>query len=256
MKGHKTLYALEVSVFNTEENFKIAKDFFKTGDYMSLVEKANSSACDILSLKFNINNEEQIPKAEKILENLLPKITKPLMINGINDNDTLNVKLLLSLIEILEKSSIISYANENTYREIIPNVIKGNHKLILKSPIDINSCKELNILACEMGLPLKNIIIDTDIGGLGYGLDYGYSIIEKIKLEDDEYLNTPIISFVCRESLKTKEALQDNFSKSWGNLQTRAQMYEIASASAVKAAGADIIVMYNPDNIKIMKGLC
>ena len=102
---------------------------------------------------------------------------------------------------------------------------------------------------------MDKIIIDTDIGGLGYGLDYGYSTIEKIKLEDDEYLKMPIISFAPFESLKTKEAKSEAFSESWGSLKDRAKMFEIASATAVKAAGADIIVLHNPDSINVMKGL-
>ena len=76
--------------------------------------------------------------------------------------------------------------------------------------------------------------------------------MEKIKL--DESLNLPIISFAPEESLKTKEAKLDNFPKSWGKLSERARMFEISSAAAVKAAGADIIVMYNPQDIEIMKG--
>ncbi len=256
MKGkiHKTLYALEINIFNPEDNFQIAKDFFRTNKKGLLIEKAQSSACDILCLKFNIKNKTDIPKSSRILKALLPKITKPLMINGVYDNN-LNRELLPALISVLDRKCIISSANEQTYREILPHVIKGKHKLVLKSPIDINLCRELNILVTDSGLPLNQLIIDTDIGGLGYGLDYGYSIIEKIKLEDDEYLNLPIISFVAQESLRTKEAQYDTFSKSWGDLKTRAKMFEIASAAAVKAAGADIIVLYNPDSIKVMKGL-
>lgn len=256
MKGkiHKTLYALEINIFNPEDNFQIAKEFFRTKKRGLLIDKAQSSACDILCLKFNVKTESDIPKAVKILKTLLPKITKPLMINGVYNNK-INTGLLPALIKILDRKCIISYANEQTYKEILPLIINGKHKIVLKSPIDINLCRELNILAVDTGLPPGNIIIDTDIGGLGYGLDYGYSIIEKIKLENDRYLNFPIISFVSQESLRTKEAKYDTFSKSWGDLKTRAQMFEIASASAVKAAGANIIVMYNPENIKIMKGL-
>lgn len=79
--------------------------------------------------------------------------------------------------------------------------------------------------------------------------------MEKIKLEDDEYLNMPMISFAADESLKTKEAKSDTFSESWGNLQSRALMFEIASAAAVKAAGASIIVLHHPESIKAMRGL-
>ena len=65
----------------------------------------------------------------------------------------------------------------------------------------------------------------------------------------------PIISFAPYESLKTKEAKSDAFNESWGDLKTRAKMFEIASATAVKAAGADIIVLHNPESINIMKRL-
>ena len=256
MKGkiHKTLYALEINIFNPENNFQIAKEFFRTKKKGLLIDKAQSSACDILCLKFNVKTESDIPKAVKILKTLLPKISKPLMINGVYDNN-LNIKLLPALIKILDRKCIISSVNEQTYKKILPAVIQGGHNLVLKSPIDINLCRELNILVTDAGLPLEQLIIDTDIGGLGYGLDYGYSIIEKIKLENDEYLKVPIISFVSQESLRTKEAQYDMFSNSWGDIKTRANMFEIASVSAVKAAGADIIVMYNPENIKVMKGL-
>ncbi len=256
MKGkiHKTLYALEINIFNTEDNFQIAKDFFRTSKRALLVAKAQSCACDILSLKFNIKTIKDIQKSAKILKALLPRIKKPLMINGVCD-DNLNKKLLPALIKVLDRKSIISPVNEQTYTDLIPFIIKGKHKLVLKSPIDMNLCRELNILVSEKGIPLDHLIIDTDIGALGYGLDYGYSIIEKIKLEDDLYLNLPIMSFVAQESLNTKEAKYDTFTESWGDLKTRAKMFEIASASAVKAAGADIVVLYNPDNIKVMKGL-
>lgn len=253
-KAHKTLYVLEVPIFNTEENFQIAKDYFKTNSRIKLIEKAQNTICDILSLKFNISEISEIPAAKKLLSELLPNITKPLMINGVN-NDNIDKELLPELIKNLDRECIISFANENTYKEITPFAIKGNHRLVLKSPIDINLCKELNILTADLGMPLEKIIIDTDIGGLGYGLDYGYSIMEKVKLENDNYLNMPIISFATEESLRTKEAKSDTFSKSWGDLKTRAQMFEISSAAAVKAAGADMIVLYNPESIKIMKGL-
>ncbi len=253
-KTHRTLYVLEIPIFNPNENFQTAKDYFKTTKRIELINKAQKSLCDIISLKFNVNKTEDSQKAVRILKKILPHITKPLMINCTENNSLLKT-VLVDLIKNLDREAIISFANENTYKEIIPYIIKGNHRIILKSPIDINLCKELNILASELGLPLNKIIMNTDIGGLGYGLDYGYSIIEKIKLENDEYLKLPIISFVAEESLKTKEAKSTHFSKSWGKLSDRANMFEIASASAVKAAGADIIVMYNPQNIEIMRKL-
>lgn len=250
MKENKTLYVLEIPVFG--ENFDIAKDCFETDDIVDMIDMAQNA--DIVGLKFNISLETEIKGAKNLLRGLLVNISKPLMING-SGNDSLDEKLLPELMKVLDRECIISNADENTYKKIIPAVIKGGHKVVLKTPIDINLCKELNILSADLGLQLDKIIVDTDIGGLGYGLDYGYSTIEKIKLEDEEYLNMPIISFAPYESLKTKEAKTDSFSESWGGLKERAKMFEIASAAAVKAAGADIIVLHNPESIDIMRGL-
>ena len=250
MKEDKTLYVLEIPVYGN--NFDIAKDSFESDDIVDMIDVAQNA--DIVGLKFNISDMSDIKGAKKLLKGLLVNISKPLMVNG-TGIDALDKVLLPELMTVLERPCIISNANENTYKVIIPKVIEGGHRVVLKTPIDINLCKELNILSADLGLPLDKIIIDTDIGGLGYGLDYGYSTIEKIKLEDDEYLNMPIISFAPYESLKTKEAKSDAFSMSWGSLKDRAKMFEIASATAVKAAGADIIVLHNPESINIMRGL-
>jgi acetyl-CoA decarbonylase/synthase complex subunit delta len=127
-------------------------------------------------------------------------------------------------------------ADETNYKELVLAAIKSGEKLVIRTPIDINLAKEMNILAMDLGLAQEQILIDTDIGGLGYGLEYGYSMIEKVKLSDDKYLRSPVISFVVDETLKTKEAKQD---------ARYALLAEIAAASAVAAAGADVIVMHN-----------
>lgn len=251
------IFCLDVSIFNTDDNFQIVKDFYGTNDRKEILKKAQETDCDILGLKFNIEGENQINEAISLLKDLLPFISKPLMIRSVN-NDGIDRILLPELIKILDRECIISSVNENTYKEIVPAAVSGNHVLVLKSPIDINLAKELNILSSDLGLSLDKILIDTDIGGLGYGLEYGYSIMEKVKLEGlngDEYLNMPMISFATEESLKTKEAKSDNYPSSFGNLKERAEFFEICSASAVMAADASVIVLNNPLSIDVMKGL-
>ncbi len=129
-------------------------------------------------------------------------------------------------------------ADEKNYKELVPAAVKSGKKLVLRTPIDINLAKELNILAMELGLKQSQILVDTDIGGLGYGLEYGYSMIEKVKLSDDKYLQSPVISFVVEETLKTKEAKTD---------ARYALFAEITAATAVAAAGADIVVMHSQE---------
>lgn len=210
------------------------------------VEKAEEGLkkdCDILGLKFT----EDIEKGIEAFKKLLPRIEKPLMLRGCG-NDTVDTELLPVLAQLADRECIIGTATENNYKSIVPSVIKSGHRLIIRTPIDINLAKEMNILTSDMGLALENILIDTDIGGLGYGFEYGYSIMEKIKLEGkngDKYLNMPLISFAAEETSKTKEAKDEKLS-----------LYlEVTSASAVKAAGADYIVLTKPEAISILRGL-
>ncbi len=208
---------------------------------ISEAEKGINEDYDIIGLKYEKEADEET------LKRLLPLIDRPVMLRCSGD-DSIDVEMLPKLINMLHKESIIAYVNENTYKKILPSVIKGGHKLVIRTPIDINLAKEMNILTSDAGLPLDKIIIDTDIGGLGYGLEYGYSIMEKVKLEGqskDKYLDMPLISFVTEETAKTKEARDENL-----------KLYlEISSAMAAKAAGADYIVFTQPEALRALKEL-
>ena len=199
--------------------------------------------CDIMALKF----DGDIEKSKEILQKILPEINQPLMICGCGKDDIDRV-LLPELMKILDRECIISYVTEKTYKDIIPSVISGGHYVVLKTPIDINLAKELNILCLDLGLDKNKIIMNTDIGGLGYGYEYGYSIMEKIRLENgDEYLNMPLLSEAGPESLKTKEAKLGS--------NKRAMMIELAAVSGAFAAGANIVLVKHPDNINTVRGL-
>lgn len=256
----KTLYALELDIFNPREiSSTVQKSFEKVLDNpIELVKQTQETSCDILGLKFNIGeNEDNIQPAKNLLKSLLPYITKPLMIRGINKTH-IDTKLLPELMSVLDRDVIVAFAEEKTYKDIVPSVIKGNHVIVIRTPIDINLAKEMNILTTEMGLNPDKILIDPDMGGLGYGLEYGYSIMERIKLaafEGDKMLNMPIIAFAGEETLKTKEAKSDTFSKNWGQLDKRAIMFEITASSAISAAGANIVVVNHPTSLKTLKGV-
>lgn len=252
--------ALEIPYFIDKNYPPVIKNYWNlsSNNFKELFDKALLTPCDILCISFNFNENE--------LENILPEIistlpvfikdcAKPVMIKGTRNKNIDNI-LLTKLAEAIEKPSLFAYADENTYEQIIPGIIKNNHVLALHSPIDINLAKELNILSIDAGLNPDKILIDPDMGALGYGFDYSYSIIEKIKtaaFEGDDMLNMPVITFVGDETFKVKEAKTNKFTKDWGLFEERAVMWEISSASAIIAAGADIIVLSHPKSVETLK---
>ncbi len=240
---------------NANENISRAVATQTSLSRAELIKTAQKLSPDILGLKFNIETTKDIEKSVSLLQEIQYEVNIPLMLRGCGD-DEIDKFLLPALADNAAQTCIIATANENTYKEIIPHTAQ-KHFVVLRSPIDINLAKEINILSSDLGQPLDKILIDTDIGGLGYGFEYGYSIIEKIKIEgaNDKYLNMPIISFACEEALKTKEAKSDSFPPPYGTLGKRRLMFETAAASAIRAAGANLIVINLPQTLQTMKGL-
>ena len=236
----------ELNITKNSKLFALGVGINSTPDVLTI---AQNTECDIIALKFE--TLEDI----KLLPNILKQVTKPLMICGTGD-DEIDKILLPQIIQNLDRECIISDANEQTYKHIIPDVNKGNHHIILKSPIDINLAKELNILSVDMGLDKSKIIMNTDIGGLGYGYEYGFSIMEKVIQEGkkgDEYLEFPLFSDASTEALKTKEARSSDFSPSYGQLEDRRKIIELTACAGIIAAGANIIMVNIPENISILK---
>lgn len=217
--------------------------------------EAQQSKADFISIKLNIENLSEIEQIKKDLTEIQKISKKPLIIRGSNTSE-IDAELLPQVSDIMKKDTIIAFGNEVTYEKIVPAVVKNNQILVLRSPIDINIAKELNILSTDLGANPDRILIDPDMGGLGYGLDYGYSIIERIRqagFNGDEMLNMPIIVFLGEEIFKAKEVKSDNFSDNWGSAADRLIHWELTAAVAIVSAGANIVVLNNAESVNLLK---
>lgn len=255
----KPLLALEIP-FGKDNFYPSFLQENQSDDFFKNLETAQNTEADVISIKFNTEEEnlkEFIEELPKVFEKINSVIKRPLILRGANNTEVDRI-LIPVLSKLINKPSIIAFADEYNYEDIVPSVIENNHILVLRTPIDINLAKELNILTSDKGLSPDKILIDPDMGGLGYGLEYGYSIVERIKqagFDGDKMLNMPIIAFIGEESYKAKEAKSDKFSEHWGDYSQRAAMWEISGASAMISAGANIIVLWNPQSIETLKEL-
>jgi acetyl-CoA decarbonylase/synthase complex subunit delta len=119
--------------------------------------------------------------------------------------------------------------------------------------------KQLNILLTTMGIKPDKIVIDPMTGALGYGLEYSYSVMERIRLGalgGDEMLAMPFVSAIGFETAKCKEAnaAGQEFSM-WGDAAKRGANLEISAAMALVNAGADLLIMYYPEAVATVKSV-
>lgn len=218
--------------------------------------KKNFSA---LAIKFNIENcediDSEIEKSKEQLKEILKITNLPLFLIGTFRRE-IDSKLLPELAKTATRKCTIGAVEEENFKQIAPVVKEYGHNIIARTPIDINLTKQLNILLTELGFDADKIIIDPNTGGLGYGLDYAYSIIERIKqaaLQGDNMLNMPVITFVGEEAWKTKEAKSKNVPAEWGDLTTRALLWESITAVSMLVSGANIVVMRHPEAINYVQ---
>lgn len=235
---------------------KVWKNAFKNP--LDYAEAALKKKSDFLAVKFNLS-EEDVDNIDFYIDVLkeIEKISdRPLIVTGADNNDV-DMVILPKIAEALKKECIIGSVNQNTVKCVVHS-LKEEQYLVGQSHIDINLAKELNILIADLGFDLDKVLIDTTTGALGYGLDYAYSVFERIKqaaFNGDKYLNMPIIAFVGDEVWKTKETKSTDFPSSWGQLEERAIIWETATAGSFMAAGANIIVVRHPRTLATLDKL-
>jgi len=133
----------------------------------------------------------------------------------------------------------------------------NGHLVIAKTPMDVNLAKQLNILINDMGLPADRIVMDPGTGGLGYGIEYGYSVMERLRLaalQGDGMTQFPMLVTPNVEAWKTKEAkVGEGVPANWGDWLERAIDWEVLTAVALLESGADIIALRHPESIRRVK---
>lgn len=224
-------------------------------DLINLPDTVSSIGVDVLAVRLNSikNNPKNLNNSVSQLKDLIERFKLPLIVLGINNRELDKKYLPIICEEMAGWNLLIGYVEEETYKDIIPACRDNGHCVIARSPIDINLAKQLNILITEMNFDPSKIVIDPNMGGLGYGLDYAYSVIERIRiaaLEGDDMLNMPIVVFSGEETWRTKEAKSDITDSMWGNSLTRSITWEVITTSSMIMAGADLAIMRHSSAIK------
>lgn len=230
-------------------------------DLGSWAKKAAEVGAEIIALRLTSAHPEAgntgAEEAKRSVDKVLSAVDLPLIVLGPEVAEKDNEVLVA--VSDLARGQRIALGNcvEKNYRTIAAVCISDGHVAIAKSPLDINLAKQLNVMLSDIGVPLDSIIMDPDMGSLGYGMEYAYSIDERLRLAafmGDAMTAMPIIQYAGMETWRQKEAkVGEGVLLSWGGYEERALTWEELSALTVILAGCDIVVMCHPKPIEHIK---
>jgi acetyl-CoA synthase len=203
------------------------------------------------------NGDKSPEEAVEVVRAVLKAVGVPVIVTGPNHFEKNNAVMKQVAAAFAGENLLLNWVETDNYKTIAAAAMGYNHCLVAQAPIDVNMSKQLNILLGNMGVAAEKIVIDPYTGALGYGLEYTYSVMERIRgaaLTGDMNLAMPMLVTPGFEVARTKESKAPRSAfPLWGPEEERGALLEIATAMALLNAGADLLVMYHPTAARTVK---
>ena len=181
----------------------------------------------------------------------------PLIVWGCGNDDKDNEVFPVVAEALSGENCLLGTITEDNYKTLTALGTAYGHKLIAESPVDINMAKQVNILALDVGFPAENLVIFPSTGALGYGLEYVYSIMERLRiagLKGDKVVAMPMLCDVGAEVWSVKEAkAPEDEVPGWGDAAVRGPLWEASTATVYLLAGADLLILRHPEAARLTK---
>jgi len=234
-----------------------------TGDPVAWAKKCvDDYGAELVALQLESTDPNGLDRgadeAAEVVKRVADAVDVPLIVWGTGNLEK-DTGVLRRVAEVCQGANlIIGPVEEGNYKKIGAQAIAYKHTLIASSPIDINLAKQLNILLGNLGVPNEQIIMDPTASGVGYGIEYSYSVMERMRVaglaQQDDKLQFPIICNLAKEVWKTREAhAPDEEASALGNAKKRGILMEAISAMVLLLAGGDVIIMRHPEAIRLVR---
>jgi len=230
-------------------------------DPAAWAKAAEAAGADLIVLALSLTGKDGQPTtpagAVAAVQAVLGATGLPLIVFGPGQVDRDN-ELLVAVAEATKGERLaLGICEDKNYRTIVATAMANGHLVTARTPMDVNLAKQLNILISDMGLPADRILMDPTTGALGYGIEYGFSVMERLRLaalQGDAMTQLPMIVTPGFEAWKTKESkIGTGVPAAWGDWTGRAISWETLTAISLLESGADLIVLRHPESVKWVK---
>jgi acetyl-CoA decarbonylase/synthase complex subunit delta len=196
--------------------------------------------------------------AAATVRSVVDAVSAPVVVYGSGNADK-DAEVLKAVAEAVADVPIgLGPATEDNYKPITAAALGYGHIVIAETPIDVNMAKQLNILITQMGLDADRILIDPSTGAVGYGIEYSYSVMERLRLaalnQDDDMTQMPMICNLGKEAWRAKEArASEEDEPAWGDVEKRGILWEATTAITLATGGADVLIMRHPESVRLAR---
>jgi acetyl-CoA decarbonylase/synthase complex subunit delta len=260
---NKPVVAIEIKDHKPEDWSMLLTEAWGSAmdDPAEWAKAAEQAGAELIVLALSVNDADGNPtkpgKAVEIVKAVLNSCGLPLIVFGPGQVD-LDNELLVPISEATKGERIVlGICEDKNYRTIVATAMANGHLVTARTPMDINLSKQLNILITDMGMPADRILMDPTTGALGYGIEYGYSVMERLRLaalQGDAMTQLPMIVTPGFEAWKTKEAkVGTGVPEAWGDWKERSINWETLTAVSLVQTGADIVVLRHPESVKRLR---
>lgn len=230
-------------------------------DLAAWTKAAEAKGADLILLKLTATQTDGSPNnaanAKKVTRQVLQATGLPLVVVGPGQAELDNDLLVAVAEEGKGERLLLGVCEDKNYRTIVAAAMANDHLVISRTPMDVNLAKQLVILIHDMGIPLERIVMDPTTGALGYGIEYGYSVMERLRLaalQGDGMTQQPMVVTPGEEAWRVKESkVGTDVPTAWGDWAERAVYWETVTASALVETGANLLVMRHPEAVKRVK---
>jgi acetyl-CoA synthase len=262
--GHKPVIAMEVLDSPPKSYPDILRnaygDLLKDPKAMArhLVEKLGAEIISVrLATCHPDNGDMSVEAAGDMVKDVLGAVGVPVIVTGCSHYEKNNALMKHIASTFAGENLLLNWVETDNYKTIAATVMAYGHCVVAQTPIDVNMCKQLNILLTTMGVQADHIMVDPLTGALGYGLEYTYSVMERIRssaFTGDPMLAMPMIVNTGFEVSKVKESRAPRKDYPlWGSEDEREALLEIATSACYLNAGADLVVVYHPLAARTLK---
>jgi CO dehydrogenase/acetyl-CoA synthase delta subunit len=251
---HRPRFALEV--YDTEPSEWAAAVVKPYGDVLSspvdwarkCVEFYGAEAvCLQLASTSPVDKDTPVQEAATLAKAVADAIDVPLIVYGTGSEEKDSEVLIAVAESCAGKNLLLGPLLKKNFEAIARAAKEHGHGIIIQTVLEIPEAKEISLKVSKI-FPQDKVVYDPFSPALGYGMEYGYSVMERTKLAGtsfgDPSMRMPLVANIGKECWDVKEAKED---------EQQGLLWECMTSLTYLIAGANLVIVRHPKTPEIVR---